>query len=138
MADQVEEVAPSTVPASPVMALRERIDTWRRERLRPRSRLPEELWLEAAALARVHGLNLVARAVKLDYYSLKERMGSASERTEGKRHPTFVEVAVTPPTATIGDCVVEFVRPDGSRMTIRTNSKADLVALGELFWRQRA
>jgi len=36
-------------------------------------RMPEALWKAAARLARAHGLSPVAKALGLDYYSLKKR-----------------------------------------------------------------
>lgn len=138
MREDTVDAASSTSPDSPVFALRERIDAWRKVRPKPRCRMPEDLWRDVVALARVQGLHSVARALKVDYYSLKERMGSTCDTGNGKKRAAFVEVAVNPSMAPAGECVVELERPDGSRMTIRTTNTADLVALGELFWRKRA
>ena len=52
--------------------LQRKLSQWRQQR-RPRARIPEELWRGAAQLARTHGINRTARALRLDYYSLKER-----------------------------------------------------------------
>ena len=49
-----------------------KIEQWR-QRHRPRARIPEELWREAAQLACAHGVNRTARALRLDYYALKKR-----------------------------------------------------------------
>src|ERR1700694_5251532 len=98
MSNESLESAPSI---SPLVALRERVDAWRKERPNPRSRMPEPLWEEIIVLARAHGLHATARALKVDYYSLKERMGAAPTN-KGSR-PAFVEVAVNPAAATIGE-----------------------------------
>jgi hypothetical protein len=104
-----------------------RFQGWRRIHPR-RSRLPEQLWLEAAQLARAHGVNRVARALSLGYYSLKRHVVALP--------PTFVEVeAVHSPVAAGGLSVVELERADGARMTVRGASQGDLVALSDSFWR---
>ena len=53
--------------------LRERVEQWRAQR-EGQSRLPEDLWDEAARMARVAGLNVTAKALRFDYYDLKKRM----------------------------------------------------------------
>ena len=53
--------------------LQQRLASWRRTR-RKRGRLPEWLWNSSVALARAHGVNRVARALRLDYYGLKRRL----------------------------------------------------------------
>ena len=54
-------------------AARRQLDRWRSQH-RPHTRLPEELWRKATALARQHGLNRTATALGLKYDSLKTRI----------------------------------------------------------------
>ena len=61
----------SDLPAS-VDALGARVDRWRQSPSKG-LRMPEALWKAAARLARAHGLSPVAKALGLDYYSLKKR-----------------------------------------------------------------
>jgi hypothetical protein len=49
-----------------------RFDLWRKTRKRC-SPIPETLWSSAVELAREHGLHRTARALRLNYYSLKKR-----------------------------------------------------------------
>ena len=55
--------------------VRERFARWRQARA-PRARIPERLWSAAVERARECGLNRTARALHLDYYSLKKRLAS--------------------------------------------------------------
>jgi len=50
---------------SPFAAVRQRFDDWRQTRRR-RLPIPEELWGEALALARAHGVNRTAQALRLN------------------------------------------------------------------------
>ncbi|MGH7208152.1 MAG: hypothetical protein ACREIL_02085 [Nitrospiraceae bacterium] len=105
-----------------------RFESWRRSHPK-RSPLPDELWREAADLARAHGIHPVARALNLAYYDLKRHAEAV--------RPAFVEVSVCPPAAT-AERIVEMERPDGARMKVRCAGPGDLVALSESFWRRRA
>jgi hypothetical protein len=61
-----------------------RFERWRRTR-RGHARIPDELWAAAVKAAGRHGLHRTVRALRLDYYSLKERV----ERQAGiARDPT--------------------------------------------------
>jgi hypothetical protein len=48
-------------------------ERWRRTR-RGHARIPDKLWAAAVKAAGVHGLHRTVRALRLDYYSLKERV----------------------------------------------------------------
>ncbi len=56
-------------PSQPrsLVDLQRRIDQWRANR-RQRRPMPEDLWQEAAQIARVHGINPTASALRLNYY----------------------------------------------------------------------
>ena len=72
--------------------VQERLEAWRGKRRRCR-RLPEPMWDSAVGLARTHGINRVARALRLDYYRLKRRV-EATKGVSGPApsKPAFVEV----------------------------------------------
>lgn len=111
--------------------LRHRLEKWRGGRDRGR-RIPEELWREAERFARRHGLHVVSRTLRLDYYSLKRRVGTALQAKVPPSTPAFVEVAfgqLLPPQG----CSVEIVRPDGARLSIRATSDIDLSSLTTAF-----
>lgn len=91
-----------------------KIEQWRQRR-RPRARIPEELWREAAQLACAHGVNRTARALRLDYYALKKRAAAGS----GERAPEFVEILPGGMPVPRPDCMIEVEDPSGAKMRIR-------------------
>jgi len=70
--------------------VRRRFDEWRRSH-RTRSRLPESLWAAAVELGREYGINRTARALRLDYYSLKTRVEACLPEQGDTHPPTRVE-----------------------------------------------
>ncbi|MBI4881737.1 MAG: hypothetical protein HY812_19065 [Planctomycetes bacterium] len=70
-----------------------RIERWRATRQK-RWPMPAPLWERAVALAQRHGVGPIARGLRLDYYSLKRRLGgprtASHGAVEGER--AFVEV----------------------------------------------
>jgi hypothetical protein len=101
--------------------------------------MPEPLWKEAAGLARTHGVNPVARILRLDYYSLKRRTVGSVKKPPVKREraPAFVELDLSEGFGT-GECVVVLEHPGGAKMTLRFPrlEGIDLGALAKSFWSQ--
>jgi len=104
---------------------------WRRQR--KTRRIPEELWALAAKLAGRYGVNSTARALGVDYYSLKRRVGGGGE-VEPRRPAGFVELVPGPLTPARG-CLIEFEDPRGAKLRVHLpcGEGADLLALGRLF-----
>jgi hypothetical protein len=109
-----------------------KIEQWR-ERHRPRAPLPEELWREAAELAGTHGIHRTAKALRLDYYSLKKRAAAAAG--PGEHAPAFVEIRPGEIAAPRPECIIDLEDPSGAKMRIRLQGGQfpDLVALTRLF-----
>jgi hypothetical protein len=109
-----------------------KMERWR-QRHRLRARLPEELWREAAELACVHGINRTARALRLDYYSLKKRVDPAAG--SGEHAPEFVEILPGPMPAPRPQCMIEVEDASGAKMRIRLQGGdlPDLAALARVF-----
>jgi hypothetical protein len=59
-----------------------RFERWRRTR-KGHSRIPDALWAAAVKAAGVHGLHRTVRALRLDYYSLKERVEQQASNASG-------------------------------------------------------
>ena len=115
---------------------RQRFDRWRETR-KVRSRIPESLWTSAVKMARAYGINRTARALRVDYYSLKERVESeASSSGVSKKNTssTFVELAV-PAIASTCECLLELEDEAGAKMRIRLKGieAPDLAALARSF-----
>lgn len=135
----------STEPSG-LAALRDQIEAWRGMRPRTRS-MPQALWSEAAAMARELGVYRVARALRLNFDTLKRHVGSPSTpNRRGRsvartmRSPTrtdFVEVRglTDVSRAAVGqETTVEVVACDGMRLSIRgTCASADMAVLIHAF-----
>jgi hypothetical protein len=109
---------PKTKPLpEEVEAVRQRIEDWRRTRVK-RTRMPEELWQAAAALARTHGAWAISQALRVRHDGLQSRIDTApeSDRTPAAK---FIEVGTRAGRTDRGDTTVELTRPDGTRLTVR-------------------
>jgi hypothetical protein len=95
-------------------------------------RIPESLWNSAAKMAAKYGVNPTARALNLDYYSLKKRVDAASRSVPAS---TFVEL----PSAAMSvssECVIEWEDAAGARMCVHVKGQnlPDVLALSRSFW----
>ena len=116
-----------------VVALRRRLEKWRATRPR-RSPMPEDLWKEAARLARAHGISPISSALRLGYYGLRDRVEARKEPSIAADRPAFVEIQA-PASMMPSGCVIEVESPEGRRMTIRVSGAGgDLVGLLDAFW----
>jgi len=93
-----------------------------------RSRLPEELWVAAAKLARRDGLPAIARALDVDLPSLKkwtERFEPKARQRPTRRAvaPAFVELLAAP-VAQAGGCRVEVESARGAKLRLEFASLA--------------
>jgi hypothetical protein len=130
--------APVVIPAK-IQELSRHIEQWRSTRPH-RMPMPEPLWTLAANLASQYGVAQVSRFLRLDYYSLKERVEPA-ERHDATvpesrpAGPTFIEL---PPLSSgaVSECSIELENPRGPRMRIHVKGSAlpDLAALTRTFW----
>ena len=115
--------------------VRRRIDEWRKTRV-TRGRMSEELWRAAVALAREHGVYATARGLRVNYDSLKARVGAAGKPRKGLAS-TFVELsgglAIGPTPA---GSVVELAGPSGEKLVIRLagGGEFDVAELCREFW----
>lgn len=128
-------------------ALRRRVEHWRAHRDGGRSMIPEELWNAAVEVARVEGVHATSKAVRFNYYNLKDRLVLADSAALTPRKPdhdaTFVEVqmralpSLAPRESAVDDkTVVELVGTSGARMRIDVTgaSRVDVVGLAQAFW----
>jgi hypothetical protein len=95
--------------------------------------MPEELWRSAVALAREHGAYAAAQGLRINYDSLRTRMGRAPKSREPRLPTAFVELS---PALPIGGTVLELVAASGQKLTIRLGGAGEL-DVGELcrdFW----
>jgi hypothetical protein len=119
-----------------LQAVQRRFDEWRRTH-RTRSRLPESLWASAVKIADTYGIHRTAKALRLDYYSLKRRVEpkAAAGAGEGDAAATFLEL---PSLGRVGagECTLELEDSEGAKMRIHLKGYEgpDLTALARGFW----
>jgi hypothetical protein len=117
--------------------LKRRINHWRLIR-RQRRPMPEDLWQEAARIARVNGINPTATALGLNYYGLKDRTEDLpKEAPVPAPRPTFVQVE--PPASLFpASCEVE-AESGGEKMTLRLSGSpsVDVLSILNAFWSRR-
>jgi hypothetical protein len=119
-------------------AVRRRFGQWRRTH-KARSRIPDSLWSAAVRLVERCGLHRTARALRLDYYSLKERVDQYSIATadsdKSLAAPAFLELSPGP-TITPCECTLELEDTAGAKMRVQLKGVGipDLAALSRSFW----
>ena len=106
------------------------VAAWRQAQTRP-APLPEAVWVQAAALARILGVSRVARTLGLGYYQLRDRLAPTVPAG-------FVELSPpTQPTPAAAAMVVELRDGGGGQLTVRlAHDPATLRALAADFWRR--
>jgi hypothetical protein len=144
---------------SGLLAAQERFDAWRAQRERG-ARIPAELWSLAVEVASQYGLGRAVTALRLDYYSLKQRLLAAGHqvtepqlrapRGESKTarperiqpraatggHEAFVQIpplGMAPPS-----CRIELQTPAGAnlRLELFGVSMVDTMLLTRAIWSQ--
>ena len=125
--------ATSQTVAPKLEELQRRFEAWRRTGRKGR-RIPDALWGAATELARELGVHRVARALALDYTTLKGRV-VGRVAAKAKASSSVVELAVEAAART-PQSVVEFEGQCG-KLTIRLtgHSPVDIVALVEALGR---
>ena len=118
-------------------ALRRRFKQWRRTR-KIGSRIPEPLWSAAVKVAETHGIHPTAKALGVDYYSLKERLEKKSvsrSRASSAKGAAFVELA-TPAQMAVQECILELEDVEGAKMRIHLKGieAPDLTTLSRSLW----
>ena len=120
---------------------RRRLEQWRQRHQAP-TPLPESLWAEAVKLAGRYGVSRTARALRVGYYSLKDRVekatNSSATGSPAASAATILELAVSPPSGA-GECILEWEDAGGGkmRMHLKGVEVPDLVALSRSFWEGR-
>ena len=117
--------SPSTTDA--LAQVRREFERWRRSRPRG-ARIPEELWVAAADLARSHGVSQTSQALRLDYYGLQRRL-PGTEREPDVAAAEFVEVSL--PAGSFGGCCqLDLADHRGGQLRVRVSglSARDLAA----------
>jgi len=110
-----------TLPRS-LEVVRRRFEKWRRTR-QAGSRIPKLLWTAAVKMAGIYGLHRTARALPVEYYSLKKHIELAAAPEGHRRATAFIEL---PPSMPIESC--------GVTLELKAAASPDLAALCRSFW----
>lgn len=126
-------------------AVRHRFERWRLTH-KPRSRIPDALWGAAVRVASMCGIHRTSQALRLQYYSLKDRVEQqstvVSERAARSAGATFLELS---PPADHGfaampvgccECTLELEDAGGAKMRVHLKAvePPDLAAISRSFW----
>ena len=132
--------------------LRRRLVRWRQTR-KGRTRIPEPLWAAAVKLAGKYGIHRTAKALRLDYYSLKKRaeQKAAAAGTEQEPAATASKLPATAAGTTFlelpaaawpgsGECTLELEDADGAKLRVHLKGfeSPDLAALSRSFWQSKS
>ncbi len=79
-------ISTTRTPRPRLDTVRRRLDRWRQTRPRARAPLPPHLWAAAVALVPEHGLYGTARALHLDYGTLKAHVEATGEPEPTRRN----------------------------------------------------
>jgi hypothetical protein len=96
-------------------------EQWRQTRSHPSERLPQSLWDQAVALARVLPHTRVAQHLRLSSNDLKKRLAAQSEATPAPPSTPLgvVEVPPAPARSPLPSATeIELERPDGARLRL--------------------
>jgi hypothetical protein len=124
---------PAELPKDLLRAQR-RLLTWR-SRQTARKPIPHSLWALAVRLVQRHRLNRTARALKLDYYSLKKR-AEQDPAPVPPGQPAFVEL---PSPLALKQCLCEISHRAGASMRLQLMGydAADIEVLARCFGNAR-
>jgi len=106
-------IATTRTRRSRLETVQRRLDRWRERRPHVRAPRPPRLWKAAVALVSEHGLYGTARALHLDYGTLKRHVGAIDRDERDRISSSFVEL---PPAPDRDTCVIEV---EGARTTVR-------------------
>ena len=135
MSDSSLEVALARV--EPALA------AWRLQR-RHREAIPETLWRRIVPLAQAHGISPVARALGVNYTTLKERTvvgANGVDRPVEKQTDGFIEVPVTGAGhwSASPQWTIELEDRQGTKLTLRLaqGESTNALALAQGLWSRR-
>ena len=134
-----ETVAAAGRRTATLTEVKRQFQGWRRSREK-RSPIPERLWQGAEALSKQHSISEIAKALRLDYTKLKERIVCLRSMWAGETWRKgaacgFVEVGMVSGT-TGGECLVEVEDGTGRKLKVhlRGASGAETVQLAKALW----
>jgi hypothetical protein len=115
-----------------------------------RTRIPEALWASAVKLADRYGIHRTAKALRVNYYALKERVEQNAVSAGAQQDPAATaskmvaeaEFLELPAAAWVGsgECTMELEDVGGAKLRVHLKGFAapDLAALTRSFWQSES
>ena len=118
----------------PLGTAEKKFDLWRKNRS-GRGRIPKALWQAAVEAAEEHGPSKTAKALRLDYYKLKEHLDASLKGHEEPKDRGFFEVPLFAPDSR--ESVLELEDGEGARLRVvlKGSKPAELESLARTFWK---
>lgn len=120
-----------------IQPLLQQVELWRKNK-KNNEKMPEPLWREAIALAKVYGVSPVQGILRIDYRGLQRR-ALGIIKPPAKAHPiapqSFVELPAL--TARRPEHLVELEDGTGRRLSVKVAAGhlAEVLPLAQAFWR---
>ena len=126
MENQVPKILPPDIAKA-----KDELCHWRKNKKSPREPIPKHLWSKAAELARAHSINQVAKALRLSYADLKDKL--YPEKKTAEKTTPFIELKGQP--ILTPEAMLEIENPKGSKLRIsfRGATDFDLTGLAKAF-----
>ena len=115
--------------------VKQRFERWRAIRKRGQH-IPRPVWAAAVVLAKEHGLERIARELRIKYEVLKRQTeGTAGSARAVVADTDFVEL-LAPGSVGAYECIVEMENARGAKMRIQIKSGdlARVTSLSSVFW----
>ena len=122
-------------PELTITEVHELFKNWRETRSK-RETIPDELWTAAVQISQHFDIGDVARFLKLNYRSLKQKVESAALHTTQTEEKAFHFIELPPlPNNGTNNYIIDLRRPDDTTMHIRlqNGSAADIQPLIQAF-----
>jgi hypothetical protein len=129
--------APTPPPKLTMAEVQIKFEHWRRTR-KSRKPIPKKLWNDAVILSKEISINKVAKALRLNYTALRDRVHGANskESIEKPSASSFIEIDFSNSVSTTSECIVEMEKKCGAKMRMCFRGKTDFdpLSLSKAFW----
>lgn len=117
--------------------LRQQVEAWRKNK-GSNEKMPEPLWEEAIALAKIYGVSPVQRILRIDYRGLERRaLGilKPPAKVRWAARPSFIELPSLPTRR--AEHLVELEDGTGRKLSLKiaAGHLAEVLPLAQAFWR---
>lgn len=117
--------------------LRQQVESWRKNK-GSNEKMPEALWEEAIALAKVYGVSPVQGILRIDYRGLERRAFGIIKppaKARAAERPRFVELPSLPMRR--AEHLVELEDGSGRKLSLKVAAGhlAEVLPLAQAFWR---